>query len=81
MNSGKLHRNNFIVWTTRSDAYTGFITVNTSSSVYDQMLLEDGDLELETDIFADGITDYYHALAKAEELVRTSRTAFGIKFK
>ena len=79
--AAKLYRNNFIVWTTRSDAYTGFITVNTSSSVYDQMLVEDGDLELETDIFADGITDYYHALAKAEELVRTSRSAFGITFK
>lgn len=79
--AAKLHRNNFIVWTTRSDAYTGFITVNTSSAVYDQMLIEDSDLELETDLFADGITDYYHALAKAEELVRTSRSAFGITFK
>jgi hypothetical protein len=77
----KLSRNNYSVWTTRSDAYTDFITVNASSAVYDAMKLEDSGLELETDIFADGITDYYHALAKAEELVRTSRTAFGVKFK
>jgi len=79
--AAKLTLNNFIVWTTRSDAYTDFINNTTTSSIYDTMKTEDGGLEFETDIFAEGVTDYYHGLAKAEELVRTSRTAFGITFK
>ncbi len=79
--AGKLSKGSFIYWTTRSDNYTSLISINNSNAVYTAMKLEDNDLDLETDIFADGITDYYHALAKAEELVRTSRTAFGIKFK
>ena len=79
--AAKLTLNNFIVWTTRSDAYTDFISTTTTSAIYDTMKTEDGGLEFETDIFAEGVTDYYHALAKAEELVRTSRTAFGITFK
>lgn len=79
--AGKLSKGSFIYWTTRSDNYTSLVTINNSNAVYTAMKLEDNDLDLETEIFADGITDYYHALAKAEELVRTSRTAFGIKFK
>lgn len=79
--AAKLTKDNFNVWTTRSDAYTNFVTTVTTSTVYDTMKAEDGGLELETDLFAEGITDYYHALAKAEELVRTSRSAFGITFK
>jgi len=79
--AAKLVKDNFIVWTTKSDAYTDFINTTTTSSIYDTMKSEDGGLEFETDLFAEGVTDYYHALAKAEELVRTSRTAFGITFK
>ncbi len=79
--AAKLSKGSFVYWTTRSDNYTGLISIANSNAVYLQMKAEDNSLELETDIFADGITDYYHALAKAEELVRTSRTAFGIKFK
>lgn len=70
-----------IAWTTRSDAYTSYATVVNSDAVYQAMLLEDGGVQLETDLFETGITDSYHALAKAEELVRTSRTAFAIKFQ
>ncbi len=79
--AAKLYKGTFIYWTTRSDNYTSLISINNSNLTYLEMKAEDNNLELETDIFADGITDYYHALAKAEELVRTSRTAFGIKFK
>ncbi len=79
--AAKLSKDNFVIWTTRSDSFSNFINVTVSDEIYQTMKTEDGDLELETDIFADGITDYYHALAKAEELVRTSRSAFGLKFK
>jgi hypothetical protein len=79
--AGKLSKGSFVHWTTRSDNYTSLVSINNSNAIYTAMKLEDNDLDLETDIFADGITDYYHALAKAEELVRTSRTAFGIRFK
>lgn len=68
------------IWTSRDDSFTGFISVSRSKAIYDVMLGEDSGLSLETDIYAEGVTDYYHALAKAEELVRTSRSAFGIKF-
>jgi hypothetical protein len=36
---------------------------------------------LENSVFIEGTTDYYHALAKAEELVRTSRSAASVKFE
>lgn len=68
------------IWTTRSPAYTDFVTVNQDKTVYDEFLTEDNNILLEADIFADGISDYYHALAKAEEMVRTSRSAFIIEF-
>lgn len=67
-------------WTSRDDSYSAYIQVSTSNAVYLEMKQEDNNLELETDVFAEGITDYYHAIAKAEELVRTSRSAFGVKF-
>lgn len=67
-------------WTTRDAAYSDYIEVTSSNEVYLAMMAEDKDIELETDVFAEGVTDYYHALAKAEELVRTSRSAFGITF-
>jgi len=73
--------NSVQVWTTRSPAYTAMQVVNQTSEVYDTYLAEDNGVPLETDAFSDGITDYYHALAKAEELVRTSRSAFLIEFK
>lgn len=64
------------VWTSRSPAYQDMQIVNQTDEVYNTYLEEDNNVLLETDVFSDGITDYYHALAKAEELVRTSRTAF-----
>lgn len=69
-----------ILWSSREPTYSDFVLVSYDSTIYDAMYAEDGNLELETDIFSDGITDPYHALAKAEELVRTSRSAFSIKF-
>jgi hypothetical protein len=77
----KISKGAFIFWTTRSENYTGFLTIVNDAAIYNAMKAEDNGLELETDIFADGVTDYYHALAKAEELVRVSRSAFGIQFK
>jgi len=49
--------------------------------VYDAMLAEDNGLRLETTVFAEGITDPYHARAKAEELCRTSRSALKATFQ
>jgi len=69
------------IWTTREPNYDSFIVKNLDDTVYSAMLEEDSYIEMETEIFAEGITDYYHALAKAEETVRTSRSAFTIKFK
>jgi len=45
------------------------------NSVYATYLAEDSGLPLETEIFVTGITSYYNALAKAEYLVRNSRSA------
>lgn len=69
------------VWTTRSDAYTSFVNISQTNTVYNAYLAEDNNVKLETDIFAEGITDYYHAIAKAEETVRISRTARTIRFQ
>jgi hypothetical protein len=41
--------------------------------VYETYLAEDSNEPLEVDMFAAGITSYYNALAKAEQLVRGSR--------
>lgn len=68
------------VWTTRSVSYDAYQEIQQSSAIYDAMFAEDSNIELETDMFLDGCTDFYHALAKAEELVRTSRTALGVSF-
>ena len=75
-----ISKDNFLYWTTRDPAYAAYDVVSTSSSIYDTMRLEDNGIELETSVFLEGCTDYYHALAKAEELVRTSRTAIGVSF-
>jgi hypothetical protein len=68
------------VWSTRDIAYTDIIVKTYSNAIYQTMLQEDGGVLLETESFEEGITDYYHALARAEEVVRTSRTAFSIEF-
>ena len=69
------------IWSSRSPAYDSMELINQTSGVYDTYLAEDNGLQLETDVFGEGVTDYYHALAKAEELVRTSRSAFIMKFR
>lgn len=79
--AAKLEKSNKILWTTRSTAYTAYSLNTYSSAIYDSMMVEDSGLELPMDMFSEGITDYYHALAKAEELVRTSRSAFTMQFK
>jgi hypothetical protein len=70
-----------VLWTSREPTYSDFVQYDYSSAVYDAMLLEDGNLDLPSEVFAEGVTDPYHALAKAEELVRTSRSAFTITLK
>lgn len=72
---------NYIVWSTRSPAYSNFITKTLDSSVYGAMLAEDEGLELEAEFSEGGVIDPYHALAKAEQYVRVSRSAFTIKLK
>jgi len=74
----RLLKGNFIVWSTREISYDAFREKTVSNTLYRTYLAEDNGMELETEIYAEGITDYYHALAKAEELVRTSRGAFGL---
>ncbi len=69
------------IWNTRSESYSSFISVTQTNTIYNAMLVEDNNVQLETEIFAEGITDYYHALAKAEEMVRTSRSAVNIKLQ
>lgn len=70
-----------VLWTTRSTSYDDFVEKTVTDAVYVAMLAEDNGLKLETSIFAEGITDPYHALAKAEELCRTSRSALKGTFK
>lgn len=50
------------------------------NKVYNIFLEEDGGLPLETEFFETGITDYYHAMAKAEQRCRSSREALTYKF-
>jgi hypothetical protein len=77
--AARLIQGNFVVWTTREPAYTVVEERIYNNLIYRQFLEEDNGMTLETNIFAEGITDYYHALAKAEELVRTSRGSFSVK--
>ena len=79
--AAKIENGNRVLWTTRDVTYDAFINVVEDSSVYRAMLSEDNGVELEADIFGDGITDPQHALAKAEELCRTSRSATSFKLK
>jgi hypothetical protein len=69
---------NVQLWSSREAAYTDFDQTVVDDAVYLQILGEDNNIPLESDIYVDGITDPYHALAKAEELVRTSRSASNI---
>jgi hypothetical protein len=50
-----------------------------STQVYESYMLEDGNVPLETDIYEDAVTDYNHALAKAEQRCRYSR--IGVIYK
>jgi hypothetical protein len=45
-----------------------------NGSVHQQYLSEDNNQPMTSDLSLDGITDPYHALAKAEQMVRQSRT-------
>jgi len=69
------------IWTTRFPSYSSLITATYSDELYRQYLAEDNGLELETELYMDGITDYHHALAKAKQIVKVSRTAAVVKFK
>ncbi len=77
----KVDNSSTVLWSTREPSYSAFLQVVYNSAVYDEMFAEDGNNALEASIYADGITDPYHALAKTEEMVRTSRSAFTIAFK
>ena len=65
----------------RDAAYSGYIYKEVSDDIYQTYLKADSYTELETEITADGITDYYHALALAEQTVRQSRSASMISLK
>jgi hypothetical protein len=51
------------------------------STVYNTFLQQDNNIPLENSFTEPGIVDYYHALAKAEELARLSRTNVTYSFK
>ncbi len=51
------------------------------SSVHTALLQQDNNVPLENSTTEAGITDIYHALAKAEELVRVSRSSVQYQFK
>jgi len=70
-----------ILWSTREIAYQGVQRLDYTTAIYNQMKEEDNGLELDLETSFAGIVDYYHAISKAEELVKTSRTAYTIKFK
>ena len=80
--AASITKSSAIIWTTRSDAYTFFETISdvASAAIYAGYLAADQNIQLETEITVPGITDPYHAIAKAEELVRTSRLTYGITF-
>lgn len=63
------------LWTTRDCAYIGYEDETRTADVYNAMLAEDHGLDLSADMSTEGITDEYHAMAKAETAVRTSRSA------
>ena len=75
--------NGSFAWYTRSESITGFIVRDYSNdiAVYEEMRAEDNGIALETETFLDGATSQYHALAKAEEMVRTSRSASEFEFE
>jgi hypothetical protein len=50
------------------------------STVYNQYLSDDGGLLLKTEMYLPCTSDPYHALAKAEQMVRTSRREMKAKF-
>jgi len=51
------------------------------SAVHTTYLAEDNNLPLETSVSPETTTDPYHALAKAEQMVRSSRSLFTVDFK
>ena len=51
-----------------------------NGSVHTQYLSEDNQQPMTTDLYLKGITDPYHALAKAEQMVRQSRTMHYLTF-
>jgi hypothetical protein len=72
---------NTMFWSSRNEAFSSFVNTAVTDTIYLAMLAEDNQVKLETEVYAEGVTDYYHALAKAEEMVRTSRSAIGVKFE
>lgn len=69
-----------VEWNTRSLASVDFSKEQKSDAIYQQYLREDAGLELSNNISVSSITDRDHALAKAESIVRASRSAFVLEF-
>ena len=69
------------VCSSRDAAYSDYINKAVYDDIYKAYLNADSDVELETEVTADGITDYYHALALAEQTVRQSRAAAMLSLK
>lgn len=66
-------------WSTRSTA-GALSEITVTDTVYQLFLAEDNNVPLESDIYLEGVVDAYHAKAKIEEMVRTSRTASTVTF-
>ena len=63
-----------VLATSRGRLSNQLVSDSKDSAIYNAFLEEDGGLQLETEVTADGTVDRYHALAIAEEMVRTSRS-------
>jgi hypothetical protein len=90
--AAKLMKGSNIIWSSREETYSVVEKRKLNNYLYwgypadhaefpgkKGFLEEDNGKELNTEMYAEGITDHYHALAKAEELVRTSRGTFRCK--
>jgi len=76
----RIHNDSYTIWTTRFNIYDRYVSFDYNTELYDLFLEEDNDVKLEYETFEEGMTDPYHALARAEEIVRTSRGSFVVKF-
>ena len=70
-----------IIWTTRDLSYQDIEVTQHSDTYYLELLEQDNNLKLSSEISMVGATDYQHALAKAKETLVKSREGYSIEFQ